>query len=154
MSLNPNIFVNFIVPGLIGGSIVSAVATIVVGGIIGLIVGARSHQIKRTITPTIIGSFFGTMLIAILPLVSEAQLWGSGYGGIVLMLVAFFLIPTGSITGALVGCTYGLKLAQRHNKRKILLNLLIGTYVLIAIVTYIRVALHCIKYSWYCSSPY
>src|SRR6476469_8674362 len=136
MSFNANVVLSHAISGLIGGSIVSAVAAIVVGGIIGLIAGARSRQIKRTMTPTIIGSFFGTMLIAILPLVSEAQLWGGGYGGIILMLVAFFLIPTGSITGALVGCTYGLKLAQRHNKRKILLNLLIGTYLLIAIVTY------------------
>ena len=88
MSFNPSVVLNHALFGLIQGSIVSAAAAIVVGGIIGLIAGARSQQIKRTMTPTIIGSFFGTMLIAILPLVSEAQLWGGGYGGILQMLLA------------------------------------------------------------------
>ena len=151
MSFNSSVVLSHAVSGLIGGSIVSAAAAIVVGGIIGLIAGARSRQIKRTMTPTIIGSFFGTMLIAILPLVSEAQFWGSGYGGILLMLLAFGLVPTGSITGALVGCTYGLKLAQKPNRRQMLLRILIGTYSLITIVTYIRFWLHCRSYGWYCT---
>jgi hypothetical protein len=151
MSFNPSIVLNHALSGLIGGSIVSATAAIVVGGIIGLIAGARSRQIKRTMTPTIIGSFFGTMLIAILPLVSEAQLWGGGYGGILLMFMAFFLIPTGSITGALVGFSYGLKLAQRRNIKTILLIMVISTYSLITVVTYIRFWFHCLRYDWYCS---
>jgi len=152
MSFNPNVVLSHAISGLIGGSIVSAVAAIVVGGIIGLIAGARSRQIKRTMTPTIIGSFFGTMLIAILPLVSEAQLWGGGYGGIILMLLASFLIPTGSITGALVGCSYGLKLAQRRDIKKILLIMLIATYSIGAVVIYVRYWLHCLKFAWYCTN--
>lgn len=151
MSFNPSIVLNHALSGLIGGSIVSATAAIVVGGIIGLIAGARSRQVKHTITPAIIGSFFGTMLIAILPLVSEAQLWGGGYGGILLMFMAFFLIPTGSITGALVGCSYGLKLAQRRNIKTILLIMVVSTYSLITVVTYIRFWFHCLRFAWYCS---
>ena len=151
MLFNPNIILNSVLPGLVGGSIISAVAAIIVGSIIGLITGARSRQIKRTMTPTIIGSFFGTMFIAILPLVSEAQLWGGGYGGIVLMLIASFLIPTGSITGALVGCSYGVKLAQRRNIKKIMLIMLLATYSLSAVVIYIRYWLHCLRFAWYCS---
>lgn len=154
MLFNPNIILNSVLPGLIGGSIISAVAAIIVGSIIGLIAGARSRQFKRTVTPTIIGSFFGTMLIAMLPIMSEAQLWGGGYAGIVLMLVAFFLIPTGSVTGALIGCSYGLQLAQRHNIKKILLIMLVATYSLGAVVIYIRYWLHCLSFAWYCSSRY
>lgn len=94
------------------------------------------------------------MLIAVLPIMSEAQLWGGGYGGIVLMLLASFLIPIGSITGALVGCTYGLKLAQRHNIKQILLIMLLATYSLGAVVIYVRYWLHCLSFAWYCSSRY
>jgi hypothetical protein len=152
MNFNPSVVLIHALFGLIQGSIVSAVAAIVVGGIIGLIAGARSRQIKRTMTPTIIGSFFGTMLIAILPLVSEAQLWGGGYGGIVLMLLASFLIPTGSITGALVGCSYGLKLTQRRDIRKILLIMLVATYSIGTVVIYVRYWFHCLKFAWYCTN--
>ena len=151
MSFNPSVVLSHALFSLIQGSIVSAAAAMVAGGIIGLIAGARSRQIKRTMTPTIIGSFFGTMLIAILPLVSEAQLWGGGYSGILLMLMAFFLIPTGSITGALVGSSYGVKLAQRRDIKKLLLIMAIATYSLIVAVTYIRFWLHCLRYAWYCS---
>lgn len=154
MLFNPNIILNSVIPGLLGGSIISAVVAIVVGGIIGLIAGGRSRQIKRTMTPAIIGSFFGTMLIAMLPIMSEAQLWGGGYAGILLMFAAVFLIPTGSIIGALIGCSYGLKLAQRRDIKKILLIMAIATYSLTAVVIYIRYWLHCLSFAWYCANRY
>ena len=154
MSLNINIILNSVLPGLIGGSIISAVVAVLVGGLIGLIAGARSRQTKRILTPTIIGSFFGTMLIAMLPIMSEAQLWGGGYAGILLMFMALFLIPTGAIAGALIGCSYGMKLAQRHDIKKIMLLLSLATYSLTAIVIYVRYSLHCLNFAWYCTSRY
>ena len=149
MSLNVSLILYVVLPALIKGSMVSGMIAIPVGGLIGLIAGARSRQIKRTLLPAIVGSFFGTLLIAILPIVSYPELTGGGYSGILLLLMLAVLVPLGAIAGALFGCLYGPKLPRLRQKR-VLLILLIASYSLIAIVTYVRFSLHCIQYAWYC----
>lgn len=49
-----------------------------VGGVIGLLAKTISHNHLRTILPAIIGAFFGTMLLAMLPIWSTPGLSSVG----------------------------------------------------------------------------
>lgn len=153
--INWNIILYWTLPGIFNSTLVSAAAALGVGGVIGLIAGAISHRFKLAVLSGIAGSFLGTMLIAMLPILSQPNLFGSGYGGIVLMFFAMTLIPIGSISGALAGLLAGFKLSPRR-RQKLFLILLICIYTLIALASYGRKFLACAEFpgDLYCRNPY
>lgn len=140
---NFDLILKVILPSLIGSSLWSALTGIVIGTIVGLVIGAIKHRIKRTILPAIIGCFFGTMLICMLPIVSTPGIVGGGaYGGLVILSMAVFLLPLGSIGGAVAGSTWGLNLSQKR-KQQVGLIMLAVTYSIMVIVMYTRITLVC-----------
>ena len=153
-ALNFDLILKFILPGLISSSLWSALIAIAIGTIVGLVIGAIRHRIKRTILPAIAGCFFGTMLICMLPILSTPGIVGGGpYGGLVILTMAVFLLPLGSIGGALAGSIWGLNLFQKR-KQRVSLILLAMTYSIMVIVMYTRITLTCSnsnQFPLYCS---
>lgn len=141
--LNPELFGNIILPGLLGSTLWSVPIAIVVGTVVGSIIGAFRKQVKPTILPAIAGSFFGTMLISMLPIYATPGIVGGGaYGGIIIMFIAMVTLPVGAIGGAIVGSTIGLNVFKRDKRHQALL-LLAGTYCVMALVIYTSVSLQC-----------
>lgn len=132
----------------------SALTAIVVGTIVGLIIGAIKHSMKRAILPAIVGCFFGTMLICILPIFSTPGIVGGGaYGGLVVISMAVFLLPLGAVGGAVAGGIMGLILSRKR-QQQLGLVLLVVTYCFMPVVMYSRITSHCINFNqtpMYCS---
>jgi hypothetical protein len=142
-ALNFDLILKVILPSLIGSSLWSALIAIAIGTIVGLVIGAIRHRIKRTILPAIVGCFFGTMLICMLPIVSTPGIVGGGaYGGLAILTMAVFLLPLGSICGAVAGSIWGLNLFQKR-KQQVGLIMLALTYSIMVIVMYTRITLTC-----------
>jgi len=158
LKLNLTIFETYILPGLLTSTLLSLAIAVAIGSLIGVIVGATQHRIARTILPAIRGSFFGVLLMCMMPLYSMpgiVQGWGMG-GGLGSLIPAFlglFLGSIGSITGALVGSTSGFKFFQRLNSLD-LLKLLAIAYGLMIICIYLSFTLVCFRAHpslWYCT---
>lgn len=142
-AVNFNLILKEILPSLIHISLWSAFIAIAIGTVIGLVIGAFKHRIKRTILPAIVGCFFSTMLICMLPIASTPGIVGGGaYGGLVILSMAVFLLPLGSICGAIAGSILGLTLSQRR-KQQVGLIMLAATYSIMVIVMYTRITQTC-----------
>ncbi|MBF2029062.1 MAG: hypothetical protein IGS48_20260 [Oscillatoriales cyanobacterium C42_A2020_001] len=141
--LNPELFGNIILPGLLGSTLWSVPIAIVIGTVVGSIIGAFRKQMKRTILPAIAGSFFGTMLLTMLPIYATPGIVGGGaYGGIIIMFIATVTLPIGAIGGAIAGSFWGVNLFK-HDKQHQAVLLLLGTYCVMALVIYTSVSLQC-----------
>lgn len=133
---------------LMFSSICSVLVAIVIGGVIGLPVRTISGQNKRTILPAIVGAFFGTMLIAMLPISSKPGLsGGGGLGVLTLIAMAIVLVPPGAVGGAIAGIICGDKLSQKRQK-EVFVVMLVVTYSVIAISIYTRFTLYCNSETW------
>lgn len=140
-----NVYLIFdtVVSRLIFSSIFSAAIAVVIGGVIGLLARKISHHNQPTILPAIIGAFFGTMLIAMLPMLSTPGLsGGGGLGALTIIQMGIFLVPLGVICGAVAGIICGLRLSQKR-KQQVLVMMMILTYSIIAIAIYTRFTLYC-----------
>jgi WD40 repeat protein len=139
-------FINFeylltvILPQLFSGTVISLVIGSIVGSVIGLVFGRITRRTKATLVPAILGSSLGTLLFAMLPILSEPSLRNAGaYGGLVVLSMLVVGGVPGSIIGAIVGSVWGLKVPQRLKKR-LLWIILASIYSLMSIVIYLRTA--------------
>ncbi|KAF3889654.1 MULTISPECIES: hypothetical protein [Nostocales] len=156
--LNLTLIFNYIVPNLFASTIFGIFISVAIGLVVGLIIGAIKHRINKTMIPAILGSFFGTMLICMMPTYSVpglVQSWGKG-GGLGSLPVLFMMVslaPIGGILGAVVGSTYKQKFFQTLTSQKLLI-MLIATYTLMAVCIYASFSLSCAKPTvsqWYCT---
>lgn len=154
VTVNFDLISKIILLGLFNGSALSALIATLLGTIVGLIIGAIKHSLKRTILPAIVGCFFGTMLICMLPIFSTPGIVGGGaYGGLVVLSMAVFLLPLGAIGGAVAGSLIGLNLSRKRQQQLVLV-LLAVTYIFMPVVMYSRITSHCINSNqtpMYCS---
>ncbi len=129
-------------------SIFSVLIAIIIGGIVGLLARTISRHKHLTILPAIMGAFFGTMLIAMLPILSKPGLsGGGGLGALTIIQMAIFLVPPGAVCGAVAGTICGLKLSQKLKEQAFLVMLAV-TYSIIAITIYTRFTLYCNTNPW------
>lgn len=137
-SINFEYLLTTVLPKLISGTVASLVIGAIVGGVIGLIFGRITRRPKETIVPAILGSAAGTLLFAMLPILSEPSLSNGGaYGGLIILSILIGGGVPGSIIGAIVGSVCGLKVS-RHLKQRLLWIALAVIYSLMTIVIYIR----------------
>lgn len=140
---NPELFGNIILPGLLSSTIWSAFIAIIVGTVVGGVVGAIRQRFRQTLLPAIAGSFFGTMLVCLLPIYAFPGIVGGGpYGGIWIMAIAMVTLPIGALGGAIAGSLIGEKFYSKQQKKG-LLWLLLGTYLIMALVMFTTITLHC-----------
>lgn len=140
---NPDLVGNIILPGLLGTTVWSAIIAIAVGTVVGLIAGAIKRKPKQTILPAIAGSFFGSMVVCMLPILAIPGIVGGGaYGGIIIMGIVMVALPIGSIGGAIAGSMAGLEYGKQQ-QRKMALNILVGTYLGMALVIFASASFHC-----------
>lgn len=133
---------------LMFSSIFSVLIAIIIGGVVGLLARTISHHNQRTILPAIWGAFFGTMLIAMLPIWSTPGLsGGGGLGALTIIQMAIFLVPLGAVSGAVAGIICGIKLSHKR-KAQVFLVMLAVTYSIIAITIYTRFTLYCNSDPW------
>jgi WD40 repeat protein len=138
--INFEFILNFILPRLIYGSVVSLAIAVVVGSIVGLLIGAKARRNRRTVLRAIFGSFLGTMLLAMLPILFLQGRYGDGpYTILVMLVLMLFLVPIGSIAGAVVGSICGKKLPPKL-KRRVSLMALVVTYSVMAIALHVSLA--------------
>lgn len=141
--LNPDLFSQIILPGLLSSTIWSAIIAVVVGIVVGTIVGAMQGKVRRTLLPAIAGSFFGTMLLCLLPIYAfPGIVGGGGYGGIWILAIAVVTLPVGAIGGAIVGSLQGEQIYLKQQKKG-LLWMLLGTYLIMAGVMFTTITVHC-----------
>lgn len=142
-----SLIVNFVLPDLIRGSIAALAIAIVAGGLIGLIAGTINRQRRRSLTGSILGSFWGVLLVAGLPLGVVPGLIGGGpYAGIYILLLGVVLLPLGLAIGATLGILLYLRCSPPQIRRVLTWVVLLG-YSLLAIA---------LSLSWYryCSRNY
>ncbi|OLP20084.1 hypothetical protein BST81_02270 [Leptolyngbya sp. 'hensonii'] len=140
---NLDLITNIILPGLWGSTAWSILIALVVGVSVGGIIGAIRRRLKQTLLPAIAGSFLGTMLLGMLPILSVPGIVGGGaYGGILILFIATFTVPVGAIGGAVSGSLLGTELLRKYGQ-KLALILLAGTYSFMTLVIYTSVTLHC-----------
>ncbi|MBD2361042.1 hypothetical protein H6G36_07595 [Anabaena minutissima FACHB-250] len=138
--INFEFIFTFILPQLIYATLVSVVIGAVVGGIVGLIMGKISRRMKDTLFPAMLGSFFGMMLLAMIPIFASPDTYiGGPFGGLAIMLKFIVVAPLGSIIGGVVGGICGLKLSPQFKSRFILIAV-IFTYSVMLISMYVTLA--------------
>ncbi|QIR41763.1 hypothetical protein HCG51_34325 (plasmid) [Tolypothrix sp. PCC 7910] len=148
LDFNAYLIFDTILSRLMFSSIFSVLIAIIIGSIAGLLARIISHHNQRAILPAIMGAFFGTMLIAMLPIWSTPGLsGGGGLGALTIIQMAIFLVPPGAVCGAVVGIICGLKLSQKR-KKQVFLVMLALTYSIIAITIYTRFTFYCNSDPW------
>lgn len=145
---NVYLILDIVLSRLLITSFFSVLIAMIIGGVVGVVARIISRHKKPTILPAIVGSFFGTMLIAMLPIWSTPGLsGGGGLGALTIIQMAIQLVPLGAIGGAVVGIVCGVKLSQKRKKQVVLMMLAV-TYSMIAITIYTRFTLHCNSELW------
>ncbi len=141
--LNPELFSQIILPGLLSSTIWSALIAVLVGTVVGTIVGMLRGKVRRTTLPAIAGSFFGTMLFCLLPIHAfPGIVGGGGYGGIWILAIAVVTLPVGAVGGAIAGSLLGEEIYIKQ-QQKGLLWMLLGTYLIMAGVMFTTITVHC-----------
>ena len=149
LGLNIGLLLHTILPILEFPSVFSIFVAIIFGSIVGIVIKLIFTPSHPIITPAIFGSFFGTMLFAMLPIFSNPELTRTGlFGTIPIIQSSMQLVPPGAIGGALVGIIGEIKLPAKH-KKPVVAILLVLTYTLITATIYIRLTLYCYGEFWH-----
>jgi membrane protein YqaA with SNARE-associated domain len=153
--LNPDFFIETVLPRLLSMTLVSFVIGSAVGAAVGGIakrIGRRqqrdqddlqnSTQPKRWVVyAAMFGSFIGMLLICMLPiLASPDSLIGGPYAGLWLLIMLIMLAPIGSILGAVVGVLLGAKLPARIHQPKLAGIILLVSYIICIVALYLGLA--------------
>ncbi|WP_338462419.1 hypothetical protein VZH09_02865 [Synechococcus elongatus IITB7] len=132
---------------LVRGTIAALAIALVGGGLIGAIAGAVNRRWRRTLAGSLLGSFWGVLLLAILPISVIPGLIGGGpYAGVYVLLFAVILLPLGLAVGATLGILIFLRCSPPQIRRWLTWVVIVGYGVMTIALT--------LSWARYCSRNY